>query len=327
MHSLTAQVGDLFVAVEGNQTDGRRYIPLAITQGVAAVVAEAGDKTQDGKIHKLHGVPIIYLYQLNQILSALAGRFYQQPSRTLRLVGITGTNGKTTISHLLANWVQLLGETSAVIGTIGNGLLNNIKITNNTTDSAVEIQRLLRQFNEQGVTFSTIEVSSHSLMQYRVNDLHFAAAVFSNLSHDHLDYHGDMAQYERAKWRLFNDLKVYKSIINADDRVGQRWLARLPQAVAVTVTGSLPSNWQGDWLCADAVRYHTFGVDIWFHSCWGNGLIHSKSVGEFNVSNILLALATLLALGYSLPSLLQTVGQLPSVHGRMEVFSTHRCST
>ncbi|AIN47441.1 UDP-N-acetylmuramoylalanyl-D-glutamate--2,6- diaminopimelate ligase [Candidatus Palibaumannia cicadellinicola] len=322
MHSITAKAGDLFIAVKGHQTDGRCYIPLAIAQGVAAVVAEAEEKSKHGNIHKLHGVPIVYLYQLKQILSALAGRFYQQPSRALCLVGITGTNGKTTISHLLANWVYLLGETSAVIGTIGNGLFKKISLSNNTTDSAVEIQRLLRLFYEQGATFSAIEVSSHGLVQYRVRDLYFAAAVFSNLSHDHLDYHKHMTQYERAKWQLFSELKVCHKIINADDSVGQRWLAQLPQAVAVTITSSLPHNWKGDWLCAHTVRYHDLGVDIGFDSCWGNGMIHSKLVGEFNVSNILLSFATLLTLGYSLPSLLETAGRLQSVCGRMEVFSS-----
>ena len=123
LDSRVAASGDLFVAVVGHQADGRRYIPQAIAQGVAAIIAEAKDEAHDGEIREMHGVPVIYLSQLNERLSALAGRFYHQPSEQLRLVGVTGTNGKTTTTQLLAQWAQLLGETSAVMGTVGNGLL------------------------------------------------------------------------------------------------------------------------------------------------------------------------------------------------------------
>ena len=123
LDSRVAAAGDLFVAVVGHQADGRRYIPQAIAQGVAAIIAEAKDEATDGEIREMHGVPVIYLSQLNERLSALAGRFYHEPSDNLRLVGVTGTNGKTTTTQLLAQWSQLLGETSAVMGTVGNGLL------------------------------------------------------------------------------------------------------------------------------------------------------------------------------------------------------------
>ncbi|AKZ66054.1 UDP-N-acetylmuramoyl-L-alanyl-D-glutamate--2,6-diaminopimelate ligase [Candidatus Palibaumannia cicadellinicola] len=321
INSFTAKSGDVFIANIGHKTDGRKYISIAIEKGVAAVIAEAKGQAKHGEIYELKGIPIIYLDNLNQILSALAGRFYQQPSLSLRLIGVTGTNGKTTISHLLANWVHLLGDISAVMGTIGNGLFNNIIYSTNTTSSAIDIQRLLKLFYEQGVNFTSIEVSSHGLVQYRVTDLYFAAAVFSNLSRDHLDYHLNMKSYEKAKWKLFSELKVCKRIINADDLVGYRWLRHLPQAIAVSARGSLPNNWQGDWLCADTVSYNDDSIDILFNSCWGHGLLNSKLIGDFNVSNILLALATLLSLGYSLPALLKTAGQLQSVCGRMEIFS------
>lgn len=320
LDSRTVAAGDLFVAVAGHQTDGRRYIPQAIVRGVAAVVAETEDKTKEGEVRQWHGVPIIYLYHLNQRLSALAGRFYQQPSCLLRLIGVTGTNGKTTTTHLLAQWAQLLGEVSAVMGTVGNGMMGNIHPTDNTTSSPIKIQQLLSQLQRQGANFAVMEVSSHGLVQHRVSDLHFAVAVFTNLSRDHLDYHGDMAQYEAAKWRLFSELKVGQRIINADDATGRRWLAKLPQAVAVSISGNLPADWQGNWLCAGEVLYRAYSTDISFYSCWGAGIIHSQIVGEFNVSNLLLALTALLALGYPLQALLDTASRLQSVCGRMEVF-------
>ena len=301
LDSRVAASGDLFVAVVGHQADGRRYIPQAIAQGVAAIIAEAKDEATDGEIREMHGVPVIYLSQLNERLSALAGRFYHEPSDQLRLVGVTGTNGKTTTTQLMAQWAQLLGETGAVMGTVGNGLLGKVSPTENTTGSAVDVQHVLAGLAGQGATFAAMEVSSHGLVQHRVAALKFAASVFTNLSRDHLDYHGDMEHYEAAKWLLFSTHHYGQAIINADDEVGRRWLAKLPDAVAV--------------------NYHDSGATIRFSSSWGEGEIESRLMGAFNVSNLLLALATLLALGYPMAELLKTSARLQPVCGRMEVFS------
>ena len=225
LDSRLAASGDLFVAVVGHQADGRRYIPQAIAQGVAAIIAEAKDEATDGEIREMHGVPVIYLSQLNERLSALAGRFYNEPSDRLRLVGVTGTNGKTTTTQLMAQWAQLLGETSAVMGTVGNGLLGKVNPTENTTGSAVDVQHVLAGLAGQGATFAAMEVSSHGLVQHRVAALKFAATVFTNLSRDHLDYHGDMENYEAAKWQLYATHHCGQAIINADDEVGRRWLS------------------------------------------------------------------------------------------------------
>ncbi|MCT4700978.1 UDP-N-acetylmuramoyl-L-alanyl-D-glutamate--2,6-diaminopimelate ligase [Enterobacteriaceae bacterium H20N1] len=321
LDSRVAASGDLFVAVVGHQADGRRYIPQAIAQGVAAVVAEAQGEASDGEIREMHGVPVIYLSQLHQRLSALAGRFYHEPSDALRLVGVTGTNGKTTTTQLLAQWAQLLGETSAVMGTVGNGLLNQVIPTENTTGSAVDVQQVLANLHQQGATFAAMEVSSHGLVQHRVAALKFAASVFTNLSRDHLDYHGDMAGYEAAKWLLFSEHEAGQAIINADDEVGRKWLARLPDAVAVTMEDNLQPDCRGRWLKATNVHYHDGGATIQFSSSWGDGVVESRLMGAFNVSNLLLALATLLALDYELAELLKTAERLQPVCGRMEVFT------
>ncbi len=321
LDSRVAASGDLFVAVVGHQADGRRYIPQAIAQGVAAVVAEAEGEASDGEIREMHGVPVIYLSQLHQRLSALAGRFYHEPSGALQLVGVTGTNGKTTTTQLLAQWAQLLGKTSAVMGTVGNGLLGQVIPTENTTGSAVDVQQVLANLHQQGAAFAAMEVSSHGLVQHRVSALKFAASVFTNLSRDHLDYHGDMAGYEAAKWLLFSEHEAGQAIINADDEVGRKWLARLPDAVAVTMENNLQPGCRGRWLKATHVHYHDGGATIEFSSSWGDGEIESRLMGAFNVSNLLLALATLLALGYELADLLKTAARLQPVCGRMEVFT------
>ncbi|KAA9002606.1 UDP-N-acetylmuramoyl-L-alanyl-D-glutamate--2,6-diaminopimelate ligase [Affinibrenneria salicis] len=321
LDSRTAAAGDLFVAVVGYKTDGRRYISQAIAQGAAAVLAEAAGEADNATVREIDGVPVVYLSELNQRLSALAGRFYRQPGEKLRLTGVTGTNGKTTTTQLLAQWSQLLGETSAVLGTLGNGLLGQTTPSENTTASAIAVQQALASLVEQHATFAALEVSSHGLAQHRVAALPFAAAVFTNLSRDHLDYHGDMEHYEAAKWALFSEHQVGQIIINADDEVGRRWLSQLPDAVAVTMDNNLQPGGHGRWLKAIGVEYHNAGATIRFSSAWGEGEIESHLIGAFNVSNLLLALATLLALGYPLHELVASAPRLQPVCGRMEVFS------
>lgn len=279
LDSRAAASGDLFVAVAGHNVDGRRFIPQAIAQGVSSVIAEAAGEAEDGEIREMHGVPVIYLSQLPQRLSALAGRFYQQPGEQLRLIGVTGTNGKTTTTQLLAQWANLLGETGAVMGTVGNGLYGDLIPTENTTGSAVDVQHILHSLVEQGATVAAMEVSSHGLVQHRVAALPFAAAVFTNLSRDHLDYHGDMTRYESAKWLLFSDHQIGAAIINADDEVGLRWLERLPDAVAVTMADNVLPGKHGRWLKATGVHYHDNGATIRFSSSWGDGELESRLMG------------------------------------------------
>jgi UDP-N-acetylmuramoyl-L-alanyl-D-glutamate--2,6-diaminopimelate ligase len=320
LDSRTAAAGDLFIAIVGHTVDGRRYIPQAIAQGVAAVIAEAEGEAQDGEVRDMHGVPVIYLSQLSQRLSALAGRFYDEPSSAMRLVSVTGTNGKTTTTQLLAQWAQLLGEKSAVMGTVGNGLLGQVVAAENTTGSAVDVQQELSNLVAQGATFGAMEVSSHGLVQHRVAALQFVASVFTNLSRDHLDYHGTMENYGAAKWLLFSSHEYGQAIINADDEVGRQWLCCLPDAVAVSMENNIQPDYSGRWVLATAVEYHDGGATIHFSSSWGNGKIDSRLMGPFNVSNLLLALATLLTLGYPLEGLQNTAAQLQPVCGRMEVF-------
>jgi len=321
LDSRKAASGDLFVAVAGHHADGRRFIPQAIAQGVSAVIAEAEGEASDGDIKEMHGVPVIYLAQLPQRLSALAGRFYGQPGEKQKLIGVTGTNGKTTTTQLLAQWAQRLGETGAVMGTVGNGLLGQLTAAENTTGSAVEVQHLLQELAQQGATLTAMEVSSHGLVQHRVAALPFAAAVFTNLSRDHLDYHGDMQSYESAKKLLFTDHHVGEMILNADDEAGRRWLATLPDAVAVTMENNLQPGCHGRWVKAEEITYQENGAHIRFSSSWGEGEFDSRLMGAFNVSNLLLAFATLLALDYPLADLVRTAPRLQPVCGRMEVFS------
>jgi len=265
-----------------------------------------------------NNVPVIHYYHLSANLSALAGKFYEHPSEKLTLVGVTGTNGKTTVSQLLAQWATLLGHKAAVMGTIGNGLLGQVKEAKNTTGSAVEVQENLADFVENGADFASIEVSSHGLVQHRIEALKFRAAIFTNLSRDHLDYHETMEKYAEAKKRFFIDLMPELQILNADDPIGAAWLNELANGVAVSCRPDFqPTSKQ--WLYATQIRFTHEGAVINVASSWGNGTLHSPLIGAFNVSNLLLATAVLLALGYSFDNLIRTVSQLKGVNGRMEL--------
>ncbi|CEN32115.1 UDP-N-acetylmuramoyl-L-alanyl-D-glutamate--2,6-diaminopimelate ligase [Candidatus Westeberhardia cardiocondylae] len=331
--SRIAKPQDLFIAIPGSLTDGRNYISQAIKKNVSAILAEKTNNKKHGEIEIFKNIPIIYFSSLNKNLSKLAGRFYNNPSHSLFIIGITGTNGKTTISHLLSQWVNILGKKSAVMGTMGNGVINkDMDLTKNTTDSSIYIQKFLLKLKNKKVNFVSMEVSSHALSQYRVDGLQFNVAIFTNISHDHLDYHNNMLNYTLAKWRLFSELKIKKYIINANDKIGQRWLFYLQlkkqypyiTAVSPNYIPSFFSLWKGKWIYAKKIQYNFDHTCISFKSSWGHSTIYSPLIGKCNVDNILLTIATLLSLGYSLKKLLNTSKQLQPIDGRMEIFYTKK---
>lgn len=313
--------GCLFVAIKGHAVDGRQFIPSAIEQGAAAVIADADDENVTGSIKVIDNAIVVYLDSLSFLLSAIAGRFYQAEQRKMQLVGITGTNGKTTISQIIAQWSTLLNQPAAVMGTTGNGLLSDLKPAINTTGSPIEIQQTLSELEAVGAQLTALEVSSHGLVQGRVNALSFDAAVFTNLSRDHLDYHGDMANYADAKKLLFTSHNPKNAIINADDLVGVQWLKEMPHAVAVSLHEDNVAFHLGKKVFATSVVYSTEGIQLSVSSDWGDVAFSVPLIGAFNASNVLVAFATLLSLGYDIQALAQTASQLNAVIGRMELFT------
>ncbi|MDH2925247.1 UDP-N-acetylmuramoylalanyl-D-glutamate--2,6-diaminopimelate ligase [Nicoletella semolina] len=324
LDSRTVKQGDLFIALKGHQIDARQFIEQAIENGATLVLAEADAEQQAPELPSQFAkfnldrttCKVISVPNLDKHLSQIAGLFYAHPSEKLILAGVTGTNGKTTTAQLLAQWHNLLGGKAAVMGTIGNGLYGNVKEAINTTGSAVEIQQNLANFVELGADFCAMEVSSHGLAQYRTEALQFDVAIFSNLSRDHLDYHHTMEEYAAAKFRLFSELATKKQVINADDEIGREWLTKLPQAIAVSCDPTFESNHL--FIKAQAVTFTLKGATIEFCSSWGNGTLNSCLIGAFNVSNLLTALAGLLALGVDLQKLVKTAPLLTGVCGRME---------
>ncbi|MGL6151037.1 MAG: UDP-N-acetylmuramoyl-L-alanyl-D-glutamate--2,6-diaminopimelate ligase, partial [Aeromonas sobria] len=307
--------GSLFVAIRGHQVDGRRFIEQAVAQGATAVVFE-----EDGEfIPPSTPVPCIGMRDLPAHLSALSAYFYDQPAKKLELVGITGTNGKSTTALLVANWRTLLGGKAGVMGTIGNGLFGKLIEAENTTGSAVQVQSTLAELQEQGADLVAMEVSSHGLVQHRVAALPFAAAVFTNLSRDHLDYHGTMEAYGAAKEQLLQLVDEPNAVINRDDELGADWLEKYPTAVAFSVDGPIEHH-SGRQLTAQQLDFHQQGFRAQINSSWGNGVLSAPLLGRFNVSNVLAAMGVMLVLGYDFNELLATAPQLQPVTGRMECF-------
>ncbi|WP_392400335.1 UDP-N-acetylmuramoyl-L-alanyl-D-glutamate--2,6-diaminopimelate ligase [Aeromonas salmonicida] len=307
--------GCLFIAIRGHQMDGRRFIEQAVAQGATAIVFE-----EDGEfVAPPLTIPCIGIRDLPARLSELAGYFYGQPANKLDLVGITGTNGKSTTALLVANWRTLLGGKAGVMGTIGNGLFGELVEAENTTGSAVQVQANLASLQQQGADLVAMEVSSHGLVQHRVAALPFAAAVFTNLSRDHLDYHGTMEAYGAAKEELLKLVDEPCAVINADDRLGRQWLAAYPSAVAFSVNGPIADH-VGRQLTAQDPHFHQQGFCTQINSSWGNGVLSAPLLGRFNVSNVLAAMGAMLVLGYDFNALLTTAPQLQPVTGRMECF-------
>ncbi|QPB42158.1 UDP-N-acetylmuramoyl-L-alanyl-D-glutamate--2,6-diaminopimelate ligase [Rodentibacter haemolyticus] len=322
LDSRKVKAGDLFIAVKGHQIDATGFIEQAILSGASAVIAETDLVDQHLNVEYRQQKPVIHYHNLSADLSKIADKFYDSPSKKLTLVGVTGTNGKTTVSQLLAQWVQHLGHKSAVMGTIGNGLFGLMKEAKNTTGSPIEIQSTLADFVHNGADFAAIEVSSHGLVQHRIESLDFKAAIFTNLSRDHLDYHGTMEAYAQAKKRFFFELNTGLQILNADDPIGQQWLEALPNGIAVSCNANFQPHSER-WIKAISVHFTDKGAIIQFASSWGNGVLNSPLIGAFNVSNLLLVVATLLALGYPLDKLVNSVSLLKGVKGRMDIIKVN----
>ena len=299
--------GDLFVAFPGLRHDGRDYIAQAVAAGAAAVVLES----QGAVAHQL-AVPSVQIEGLAEQLSALADRFYQQPSAALQVIGITGTNGKTSVSQMLAQALDRLGSRCGVIGTLGSGLAGALIDHGMTTPDAVAVQAQLASMRDQGASHVAMEVSSHALDQHRVAAVRFAVAVFTNLSRDHLDYHGTMAAYGEAKARLFQrDLQA--AVVNLDDAFG----CELAERCAAPVIGYSLSDPAATLYCRELVC-DSLGLNARLQVQGREFALRSPLLGSFNMSNLLAVLGSLLALGVDAGAAVEQVAQLQPPAGRMQ---------
>ena len=311
--------GDLFMAMPGNRAQGHTFVAAAVAAGAVAVLF-------DERVGQIEGgdVPAIAVADLAHKAGVVAERFYGHPSAALLMVGVTGTNGKTTCSHFIAQALDGQPTASAVVGTLGNGPVGRLDVATHTTPDALSLHAMLRGFVDEGIGQVAMEVSSHGLDQGRVSGVCFDVAVFTNLSRDHLDYHGDMESYGRAKARLFAMPGLRHAVINGDDQFGQQLLAQLPAAVEGVVYTleqiQEPIHFDLPTVRGRLLTVGREGLQLMVDSPWGSSQFTSPLLGRFNASNLLAVLATLLVAGMPFVTALKRLEMLQTVPGRMERF-------
>jgi UDP-N-acetylmuramoyl-L-alanyl-D-glutamate--2,6-diaminopimelate ligase len=310
LDSRKVRPGDLFLAVPGYQQDGRVHIADAIAHGAAAIAYEA-EGAADMTAASAELVPV---RNLAGQLSAIAGRFYGEPSRSLHLVGITGTNGKTSVSYLIAQALDLMGERCGIIGTLGTGFHGELVLGLHTTPDAIGVQANLANLRKQGARAVAMEVSSHGLAQGRVAALAFDVAVFTNLSRDHLDYHGSMEAYGEVKARLFEMPGLCCRVVNLDDDLG-RALA-VERAESRLITYSL--NDSSAYLYCPEARLDDDGIHARLVTPQGERSLRSPLLGRFNISNVLAVVGALLGMNYPLDEILAVLPEIEGPAGRMQ---------
>ena len=313
--SRRVQTGSLFVAYKGDANDGRAYIAQAIASGASAVMWEQEGFTWNAD-WKVPNQPI---RGLRQAVGDVASEFYGKPSDQLWMVGVTGTNGKTTCSHWLAQAFNALGRQSAVVGTLGNGLLNDLSKTSNTTPDSIVLHGLLADYLAQKVNVVAMEVSSHGLDQGRVNGVAFDIAVFTNLTRDHLDYHGDMQAYGDAKKKLFawNGLKT--AVLNRDDAFGADLAAKLAAQGKSVMTYGLNKDFLGkNDIAVNSMQLNDAGMRLDVTTPKGAATVCANVIGQFNAYNLIAVLATLLASDIALVDAVKAISTIKPVAGRMQ---------
>jgi len=310
LDSRNVRGGDLFLAVPGGSFDGRDHIADALKRGAAAVAYEV----EGAKVLPITDVPLIPVKGLSAQLSDIAGRFYGDPSRNLNLVGVTGTNGKTSVTQLVAQALDLLGQHCGIVGTLGTGFYGSLQSGRHTTPDPIAVQATLSDLRKAGAKAVAIEVSSHGLDQGRATALAFDVAVLTNLSRDHLDYHGTMQAYGAAKAKLFAWSDLRCRVINIDDEFGRTLAAEKRESRLITYSVEDSSAYL---YCRDA-KFDDDGVRATLVTPQGQHLLRSSLLGRFNLSNVLAAVGALLGLDYALDEILKVLPKLEGPVGRMQ---------
>lgn len=328
LDSRKVSAGDVFVALKGTVSNGEDYIAQAIDAGAVCVFHD--DVFDASELPKSVACHCVAITDLKNQLGCIASRLHKNPSQSMQMIGVTGTDGKTSTSHFIAQLLELCGGNNvAVIGTVGNGALNNLSPSTHTTPDTINVHKLLSDFSSNGVQSVAMEVSSHALDQGRVSGVEFDVAVLTNLARDHMDYHHSMKAYAKAKERLFNLPLLSSVVINGDDDFGCDLMSRLPNNVMAYVYGfseDLPQlNTQfGGKLKASQLECSTEGLafDVSFNG--QKARVRCGLMGAFNAHNVLASMCVALSLGFSFDGVVSAVSGLKSVKGRMQKVPTNK---
>jgi len=306
-NSRVAGANSCFFAIRGTQADGHRFIPQAVENGASAIVCEAMP------VNFAPNVTYVRVSDSSEALGLMASAFYGNPSSNLKLVGVTGTNGKTTTATLLYRIVGMLGFKAGLLSTVVNQVVDEKIPTTHTTPDPIELNRLLRRMVDAGCSYCFMEVSSHAVVQKRIAGLTFAGGIFTNITHDHLDYHKTFDEYIRAKKMFFDQLPSESfALVNADDRNGMVMVQNTKAKVSTYALHSI-----ADFRCRvveshfDGMLLNMDGLEVW-----------TRLIGEFNAYNLLAIYASLLLLGFDKTDVLLQLSMVNSVSGRFEYVSS-----
>lgn len=322
LDSRAASPGALFLACRGRTHHGLKFAGQAIARGARAVLYEPADASSDQAPEFNSEIYFARVPELSRHVGTIADRFFGSPSQALTVAGVTGTNGKTTCAFLLSQALSVCGRPAAYSGTIGYGMPDSLTESTHTTVDAVSVHRQLEELRRKGAQYVCMEVSSHALDQGRVNDVRFHTAVFTNLTRDHLDYHGTMEQYGAAKALLFSTPGLAARIINIDDAFGASLAAQASSARLIATTRKEFFG-LSEFVRATRVRAETSGLVIAIESSWGVGEVSIPLIGEFNIENVLSVLGALLAMGIPLADASNALSRCRAPSGRMEMFGGH----
>lgn len=310
LDSRRVEPGQLFIALQGQVHDGRCFIKNAVAAGACAVLCDSA--TAQGDI----GVPVIEVPNLAFEIGKMASRFYDEPSKHLTTVAVTGTNGKTSVTYLAASALDYLTRSAGIIGTLGRGFLGGLSDSGLTTPDAAVIQSSLKAMLDAGAEMVLIEASSHGLVQGRLMGTTIQAAVFTNVTRDHLDYHGDMASYREAKAKLLQWEGLQCALLNLDDP----WLAALAQSSQVPeVLGFTQMDAPSALIRAEAVQFETAGVQFKLCTPTGSTTVRSALLGRHNVSNLLAVASLLYWYGVELDDMGAALSNCQPPPGRLQV--------
>ncbi len=331
LDSRQVREGDTFIAIEGFQTDGRVYIPMALEQGAGLIFAD-DDNSEEFKtlFESLSTDKIIWIAGLRSQLSELAANYFGHPSEELKNIAVTGTNGKTSCSYLIARTLQKLQFECYLMGTLGVGSCGDLKESENTTADAITLQAVLKEALDSGAQFSAMEISSHGLDQNRATAVRFNTAIFTNLTRDHLDYHHTMENYGAAKRKLFLHKHLKNVVLNMDDKFGRK-LAKDEEIIAkkwLITTKVPPSGAQLEhWIWAEDVNFSLRGIHAKIYTPWGSGKLDSPLIGQFNLSNLLLVVAALGSTLKELQPVLEALKTVQAADGRMQSIGSDKTPT
>ena len=309
--SRKVKPGDLFLAYPGQRADGRAHIAQAIAAGAVAVLWDSGGFFWNSAWR----VPNLGVPDLRSHVGQIAGRFFDNPSHDMWLAGITGTNGKTSCSHWIAQSLTRLGRKTGVIGTLGSGFPGALDEAINTTPDALCLQSTLAALRTSGATGCAMEVSSHGIEQGRINGTEFDVALFTNLSRDHLDYHKTMEDYGAAKARLFQWPRLTHAVVNVDDAFGRELAGSIDRS-RVSVLGY--GFGKGE-IAGHRLDLSTRGLKLEITTPWGPAHLSSRLIGEFNAANLLGVFGVLMAAGVSLRDAVEAIADVEAVPGRLQM--------